>query len=170
MESKRLRECAALYFGDRAIHWKGLDDLGRRLEANGHGLRSYLALAHRERGGDAYENAVCGMGMYELYETRLPIMESEAQMTTEIDFQIYKRRQFAGGTPRSLLADDQLPVSPLFRYVMSVIEGFYDIAQRMAPKAAQQVMENPYYVAAWPEELLKYFPKTDDEEVPDEQG
>lgn len=157
MNQGRINEAAVLYFGDRAAHWD-LAALGARLAADGYGRRSFLAAAHREYTRDAYEGQIKGGAMYEIYERLQPVLAGEADLTTEVDFKIYQGRRAAGSTPRHLLADPNLAVSPLFKYVMCVVEGFYDLAAGLAEKAKAQVEENPYYIGAWPEELLQYFP------------
>lgn len=162
MNEKRLKDAAVRYFGVRAGHWD-LSDLGRRLELDGFCPRSFLAFAHREYGSEAYQNQVAGDRVYALFEARQPVMEAEAELTTEIDFKTYEARRAAGFTPRQLLSDDNLAVSPMFKYVFSMVEGFYDLAARLGSDAQSQVMENPYYVANWPEDLLIYFPRVEEE-------
>jgi len=139
-----IRQVAMQYFGQGAAHWsKHLEELGVKLDARGWHYPEYFAFLIQEYHESARYKNIQGsekaLAKFESYRNELARL---AELTAYLDAETFEARVRAGMEPGAVLRDRHMELSPLFRYVMALTLGLYDIAPLFQDEAERQLREN----------------------------
>lgn len=146
-----IAETAIEYFGDEAVRWAHtLGPLARTLREGGATPAEYFAYLTREYADTGrYANVRNSPKIIGRFLESRPVMARVAELNAYLDRDTFDTHVNIGEAPRDILLDPRVELSPLFKYVMSVTLGFYDIAPRFQEDAVTQLRENMEYFKAF---------------------
>ena len=156
-----LCEVAAWYTGDERPMRAGTSiyALQQKLDAEGICYYEYIAFLLRDYAEKAfYSNILSSDKVFARFkDIYRPQQKIKADTTAYLDADEFEVNVNDGKTPAEVLDSENLQLSPLFRYLMSVTLGYYGRARKFKQAAEQQVRENPYYFDAL-EKFTSIFP------------
>jgi len=143
----KIREVAREYFGVEALGWDAsLEALGARLDTDGRTPQEYFAyLINRHADCATRRNTRNSEKVYGLFREYWKELSRHAELNAYLDAETFETRTGRGMQPAAVLADADVEMTPLFRYVMAMTLGFYDLAPRFQREAVQQLLENTEY-------------------------
>jgi hypothetical protein len=164
MNKETIREVARFYFGNSALGWDGtLEQLGARLDKEDisyYEYFSYLLKEHHDMAG--FKSIRNSEKVFDRYKEYRKNMKRTAELNAYLDTENFEANVDRGKNPKDILLDESVELSPLFRYVMALTLGFYDIAPDFQEKARLQLLENREYLRTF-HKFRHVFPVKEEE-------
>lgn len=144
---REFRDVAREYLGDEVLRWGGhLEALARRLAENHIGYWEYLAYVLAQYPDVArYQSTYRSERVFTGYADYRVMQARKAELNAYLDAETLETHVRQGREPEAVLRDPNVELSPLFRYVMALTLGLYDLAPRFQEQAVRQLHENTEY-------------------------
>ena len=141
------RAAAARYFGPGVARWDTrLDSFVEKLEGLGITPYEYFSyMLENYPGVASYSNVLYSEKALEKYWDYKDSRERRAKLNGYLDFDSFESRINLGAEPAEILDDPEVELTPLFRYVMAITLGYYDLAGKFHDAAERQLLEAPEY-------------------------
>lgn len=149
-----LSAVARRYFDERMVHFMGpLDGLAEWLKQTGHPAAAYFRFL-RERYGShpAMVSPKKLINSKKIFDHFIDERSRELeyfQLDAVLDFESFQARVRRGKEPQTLLEDESLELSPVFRWAMATTLGFYGVAIKWRDRAKESLHEHPERVRAY---------------------
>jgi hypothetical protein len=159
-----VRDVARFYFGNPVLGWDGsLEVLGGRLDRENISYYEYFAYLLKEYHDTCRLKSVRNSEkVFNRYPEYQKNMKRQAELNAYLDTENFEATVDRGKNPKDVLLDESVELSPLFRYVMALTLGFYDIAQTFQEKARMQLLENREYFRTF-QKFHHVFPVKEEE-------
>lgn len=148
---KSIREVAVEYFGKQAFGWdRSLEKLGDRLDQEGITYYEYFAYLLNAYADNAHRRGTRNSEkVFRRYPEYRQTQERLAELNSSLDKRTFEAHLALGESPREILTDDKVELSPLFKYTMAMTLGLYSLAPDFQKEAAKQLKENTAYFTSY---------------------
>ena len=146
-----IHDIAKEYLGPKARGWYfSLEDLRVKLDKKGYSYYEYFAyLASRYADTFRYSNTRNSEKVLKRFKEYKEGLEEQARLNAYLDMETFEAHVRFGEAPEQVLTDEVLGITPLFRYVMALSLGLYEVAATYQDQAVQQSKENEGYLTSF---------------------
>jgi hypothetical protein len=155
-------DVAKLYYGPDAEYWlatlKRVEDGLSERGIGYHAYFSYITKKYMEK--SKWPNMMTSSKIMDECKAHLDALIEDLVLEFSLENDSFQSRVRIDIEPRDILTGDYVALSPLFRYIMSQMLGFYDLLPAFEDRAILQLQENPSYFKALGEDMQSFFPIT----------